>query len=137
MAILTGHDFYGEFDGVPFKGDYRTFDPGLELETVDGSSGGSTVRREVSTLFKAMPKLKIVVDNDAYGQALAAVLKMGHSGNLIWGEQGNTAGMPKWGIPVFVKKANISRTHDKELEMDVEFAVNADDFLYDGRTATF
>ena len=137
MTVLTGLDFYGEFDGVPFKGDYRTFEDGLELETVDGSAGGSTVRVEVPTLFKVAPKLKIIVDSDAYGLALAAVMKEGHTGNLIWGRNGNSAGMPKWGIAAGVKKATISNTYDKEKELEVEFYNTSDTFLYDGRTVTF
>ncbi len=137
MTVLTGLDFYAEFDGVALKSDYRTFEDGIELETVDGSSGGSTVRKEVATLFKVAPKLKIVVDNDATGLAIQAVLVEGHSGTLVWGRKGNTAGLPKWGISATVKKSTISNTYDKEKELEVEFYNTADDFVYDGRTATF
>ena len=137
MTVLTGVDVYIEFNGVALKSDYRTFEDGLELETVDGSAGGDTVRVEVSTLFKCQPKLKIIVDNDATGLAIQAVLKEGATGNLIWGRHGNTAGLPKWGIAAAVKKVTESKTYDKEAEMEVEFYNTSGSFVYDGRTATF
>ena len=137
MTVLKGSDFYLEFVSVPILGDYRKFETGLELETVDGSAGGDTVRVEVATLFKIRPKLTIIVDNDAYGLAIRAVMKEGQAGNLVWGPYGNTAGLPKWGITCAVAKAPPDTTFDKEREMEIEFFNTVGTFLYDGRTITF
>lgn len=137
MTVLTGANFYLEFAGVPVLGDYRKFDSGLELETVDGSAGGDSVRVEVATLFKVRPKLTMIIDNDAYGLAIRAVMKEGQAGNLIWGPYGNTAGLPKWGITCAVAKATPMPTYDKEQEMEIEFYNTLGTFLYDGRTITF
>jgi hypothetical protein len=137
MTVYIGQTFYGEFDSVPFQGDTRLFDDGMEQQTAEASAGGDAIAVEVATMLKATPKLKIVVDSDAYGLALAAVLKIGHSGNLIWGPRGNTAGMPKWGLAVTVKKASDPHTYNKELEMDVEWYVYSGSLVYDGRTITF
>lgn len=137
MTVLTGDNFYLEFDGVAIFSDYREFDPGMDYDTAEGTSGGSRLRKHVTTKLKVEPKLKAIFDDDATGDSIAAVLEVGHVGNLVWGDYGNTAGMPRAGIRAMVKKANRPSTYDKEREYDVEFINLDDDWVYDPANSTF
>lgn len=139
MAVLTGgsDSFYLEFNSVALTSDYREFDDGMEEDTVDGSAGGDDVRVMVQTLIKVDPSLTIIVDDNAEGQAIRAVLKIGQTGNLIWGPEGNAPGKPKWGISARCTAAPTKRTYDKEAEIEVKFANLQGTFVFDGRTATF
>lgn len=137
MTVLTGLGYYLEFDGVVIDNDYRSFDPGFEIETVEATAGGSTARSYVPTLIKVEPSGTFIVDNNANGIAIRAVLKEGNSGNLIWGPEGNAAGKPKWGITANISKSQVAATYDAELELEVTWYNEADDLLFDGRSATF
>lgn len=137
MAILTGDTFYLEFNGVVFKGDYREFDPGIDYDTAEGTAGGDEIRRHTRTKLKVEPTGTFVVDDDAYGVAMKAVLKVGQQGNLIWGSLGNSAGSPKAGILAEVKKANLADTYDEEKEWDVEWINVSGSWVFDPNTATF
>lgn len=137
MTVLTGLGYYLEFDGVVIDNDYRSFDPGFEIETVEGTAGGDSVRLYVPTLIKVEPSGTFIVDNNANGIAIRAVLKEGNSGNLIWGPEGNAAGKPKWGITANISKSQVASTYDAELELEVTWYNEDGALLYDGRVATF
>lgn len=137
MTVLTGLDYYLEYDGVAIKGDYRNFDPGFEFDTVEGTAGGDTVRNYVPTLIKVEPSGTFIVDNNAAGIAIRAVLKEGNDGNLVWGPEGNATGKPKWGVACNISKAQVSATYDAEQEIEVTWYVASGSLLYDGRSATF
>jgi hypothetical protein len=138
MTVKTGLGFYVEYDGVSIWSDSRNFKPNLEYETVEGSAGGDTLRNYVPTLLKCDPELTLIVDDNAAGQAIRAVLKEGNDGNLIWGFEGNVVGKPKWGITANISKAQVDDvTYDGELEIKVKFYSTAGTLLFDGRTATF
>jgi len=137
MTVLIGSQFYVEYDGVAIIGDSRNFDPGFEIETVEGSAGGDAVRNYVPTLIKCEPSGTFIVDNNAAGIAIRAVLKEGNDGNLIWGPEGNATGKPKWGVAANISKAQVAMTYDAEQEMEVTWYVTSGALLYDGRSATF
>lgn len=137
MAVLTGDNFYLEFDGVGLFSDYREFDPGIEYDTAEGTSGGSTLRRHVVTKLKVEPTLTMVLDDDATGDSIAAVLQVGHIGNLVWGDYGNAPGMPRAGIRAQVVKANRPSTYDEEREIEVTFINLDDDWVYDPAVSVF
>lgn len=134
MTVLTGKDFYLEFNGVAVTGIYRKFDDGMEQESAEATSGTDAVRNYVSTLIKIEPKATVVL-NDA--SSALAQLKMGTTGTLIWGPQGNGAGKPKWGVAARVKAAPVSRTYDAEVEIEVTWEVTSGTLTYDGRTDVF
>ena len=137
MGVLTGETFYLEFAGVICTSDYREFDPGIDYDTAEGTAGGDPLRRHVHTKLKVEPTLRLITDDDATGQAIAAVLKEGTQGNLIWGSFGNAAGKRKAGILAEVKKANVADTYDEEKEWDVEFINIGSDWVFNPSTATF
>ena len=137
MTVLTGQILYLTFNGVNLFSDYRSFDSGMEEDTTEGSAGGDAIRVKVKTLDKIEPKLTIVVDDNAAGVTIRNALKVGASGPLIWGYEGNAAGKPKWGVTARITKSYPKETYDKELELDVEFSVSDGAYLFDGRTATF
>jgi hypothetical protein len=137
MAVLIGANIYLEYQGVSLVGDERKFDPGLQWDTTEASAGGDAVRVYTKTLLKVEPKLTLIVDTNASGIAQRAVLKLGATGNLIWGPEGNAAGKPKWGVVADIKKSTPSFQYDKEQELEVEFFVSSGALLYDGTTITF
>lgn len=139
MTVLTGgiDNVYIEFASVVLTSDYRELDDGMEEDTVDGSAGGDDLHVMVQRLIKVDPKVKVIVDDNATGQAIRAVLKMGQEGNLIWGPEGNGAGKPKWGILARCVAAPTARTYDKEAELEVKFVNLQGTFVFDGRTDTF
>lgn len=137
MTVLTGDTFYLEFDGVVLTSDYREFDPGVDYDTAEGTAGGDTLRKHMTTKLKVEPTATIVVDSDATGLLIAGVLEEGHTGNLIWGPKGNGTGMPKAGIVAKVKKVNIPSTYDAEREYDVEWINTDGAWLFDPTSATF
>jgi hypothetical protein len=130
MTILIGQQSYVEFAGVALISDARKFDDGLMYDTTEASAGGSSIRRFRVTLLKAEPKMSVILDDDAAGQTIRAVLKLGQTGSLIWGPQGNSAGQPKYGITAQVSKANTPNEYDKEQEIEVEWINTADDMLF-------
>lgn len=137
MTVLSGDVLYLTFQGVSIHTDFRSFDPGIEYQTADATAGNDVAMSEILTKIKVAPKLKVVVDNDATGLAIRAALKLGQSGQLIWGEHGNATGLPKGGINATVKKSTVSGDPNKEQELDVEFMNTSGTLLFDPRTAVF
>ena len=138
---LTGASLYVEFKGINISGNYRSFDPGLELEVVDTSAGGSTLRTYEKTLFNIQPTMTVIYDfgtsGTPLGTAILAVLKEDQTGTLIWAPEGTATGKPRWGILARVTTANASFTYDAEVEREIAFANLQSEFIYDGRTAVY
>lgn len=134
MTVLTGQEFYLEFDGVEIKSLYREFEDGMEQESAEATAGNDAVRNYVPTIMKIEPKGKFVLNE---GSAALAKLKLGTSGTLIWGPQGNSAGEPKWGVACRIKSVPVKRKYDGEVELDVSWEPTSGTLAFDGRTATF
>jgi hypothetical protein len=137
MTVLTGKDFYLEFDGQSFAADILSFDDGLSLEQVEATTVGDSVRRYLSTRYNVEPKVKILLATDATGQAIRAKCKVGTEGLLIWGPEGSATGKPKWGIECRVVSAPIIREYDAEVEIEVRWKPVSGSFTYHGNTAVF
>ena len=136
-ATFSGHLLYLEFGGLQIDTDFLEFDPGTAAVTIDSTAGNDGLQSEHTIREAVAPKLKVLLQSDAGGLAIKAALELGVTGNLIWGEEGNAAGKPKWGIEAKVKMSNIALAHESEQILDVEFMNVGRDWLFDGRTATF
>lgn len=132
-----GNALYLEFDGVEIGVDFRSFDAGFDAQTVDNTAGDDALVSEFVIREMIKPTAQILVQDDATGQTIAAKLKQGVTGNLVWGPEGNASGKPKWGIEAEVKKSNIPFAHDGEQVFDVEWINTGRVLLFDGRTDTF
>ena len=130
MAAYLGKDFYLSFDGQVITSDNRTFDDGLSYDTVETSAAGNTVRSHRLSLIACEPKATFIVDSDATGALIAAKFKIGKTGQLIWGPQGNGTGARKYGITAVVTKAHPTMTYDGEQEWEIEWANTANDMLF-------
>lgn len=139
--MATGKDVYvswtpsGGSAIVVSTGKYVSFNPGIELETVDVTGGGDNVRVSEDTILKIEPEATLRVRTD--NQTLRDALKEGTSGELEWGMEGNTAGRPKWAVTAKVVRANIEGEFDGELDLEVKWAVTSGDLVSDGRTAVY
>lgn len=137
MAVLTGKEFYLEFDGQDLTNDLLRFDDGLVLEQAEATTVGESVRRYISTRYTVAPKAKILLATDATGQAIRGKCKVGTEGLLVWGPEGNEAGQPKWGIVCRVVSAPVVRDYDHEVEIEVQWKPVSGSFTYHGNTAVF
>lgn len=138
VNTLTGKAVYVEFDGLAITGDVLEFDPGFAEETGDATTQGDALMVYGPIgLEKCEPKLKLMYRLGTSNQAIRDKLKQGNEGALIWGEQGNGTGAPKWGIDARVSKYNVPSNHKNLVEVTVEFVNRGSDWLFDGRTDTF
>lgn len=136
-STVDGTLLYLEFNSVVIDTDYREFDPAIDEVQVDSTAGADPLESMHHIRDTVGPTGSFLVQNDTAGKAIVAALKMGATGNLIWGLLGNTAGLAKWGIEARVKTSNVAASYDSELILDVEWVNTGRDWLYDGRTATF
>lgn len=137
VQARSGLDYYVEFNGLALSIGVREFDPGIDTVTVDSTAGADGLETTHPIRMTSAPTLTLLIDKSAEGIAIKAALKAGTKGNLIWGEEGNATGKPKWGIYAEVKKANVPMSHDAEQVLDVEFINHSRNWLFDGRVATF
>lgn len=133
---LSGHKLYLEFDGLQIDGDFREFDPGIDEVSVDSTAGDDELESTHKIRENVEATLMILIQDDAGGQAIVAKLKHGATGNLIWGDNTNTAGKPKWGYEARCV-VNRSFAHDSEQVLDITFKNIGREWLFDGRTDTF
>lgn len=132
-----GEEYYIEFDSQAMSLGVTAFDPGIGEVTADSTAAGDGVETQAYIRLTAAPTLTVNVDKSAAGILIEAALAMGNTGNLIWGEQGNTSGKPKWGLSCRVAKVLPVMDYNGIQMLEVEFAVIGRDLVYDGRTATF
>ncbi len=128
---------YLEFDSQTFQVAWRSFDPNITEVTVDGTSGTDALTSEHFIRTTCAPTASILVLDDAVGVLIRAKLLVGTTGNLIWGEEGNTGGQPKGGITARVKKANITFEHEGEQIIEVEWVNTSADWIFDPASSTF
>lgn len=133
----SSHVLYLEFDGQSLVTAFRKFDPGVSEDVVDATSGADGLSSEHTIRATVAPTGEFLVLDDATGQAIRAKLKVGTTGNLIWGEEGNASGKPRGGITARVKKANIAFSFDGEQVIQVEWSNTSADWLYDPNSSTF
>jgi hypothetical protein len=137
MTLLTGKDFYLEFDGQNLSTDVLCFDDGMVLEQVEATTVGDSVRRYLPTRYRVEPRCKILLATDATGQAIREKCKVGTEGLLVWGAEGNGNGKPKWGIQCRVVSVPVVREYDAEVEIEVRWMPVEGSFTYHGGTAVF
>lgn len=133
----SGHKYYVEFDGVDLSAFVRDFDPGTGGVYVDSTAGNQALETTHRIRGSVNPTATILVDDSASGLAVRAVLEESNTGNLIWGENGNTSGQRKGGISAICTKSNIVGSHEAEQVIDVEWGNVGLDWLYDPNSATF
>jgi hypothetical protein len=133
----TGSDFYLEFDGVDITADVREFDPGIEDDTTESSTRGSTLRTHLPTKTKVEPTASLALKST--NTTVLAKLKRGVSGSLVWGPQGNSAGDPKAGITAKVIKGYPDQaiTYDELTMIEVSWINTGDTWVHDPTTAVF
>lgn len=134
-SARSGHVVYIEFGGVAIDTDFRSFDPGIDSVETDATAGADALESSHQIRETVAPTGQFLIETTE--TALLAKLEQGVTGNLIWGPEGNTTGMPKWGIEARIKKSNIAFSHDGEQVIDVEWVNTGRDWLFDGRTDTF
>lgn len=130
MTAYIGGQFYLSFDGQAVTTDNRTFEDGMMYDTVETSAAGNTVRSYRPTLYSVEPKATFIADNDATGALIAAKFKVGKSGQLIWGNLGNSTGSPKYGITAVITKSHPKLTYDGATEWEVEWKNTGGDMLF-------
>lgn len=135
-ATRTGKELYLEFAGTPIDLDFRDFDPGVTEVSADSTAGADALTTTVKIRETVAPSFSILVQSDATGLAVYALLEHGAIGNLIWGSNGNGVGEPKWGIEARLMVNEVSN-HGGERLLDVAVENTGRDWLFDGRTDTF
>ena len=134
---VVGDDLYLEFNSVNISTLVREFDPGREDDTVEGTAAGDVLRAHVITKTMIEPTATLVLDSTA--TSILAVLKPGTTGNLIWGLQGNAAGLPKGGIAARVTKGypGASITYDDLTVLEITWINTSGAWVHDPTTAVF
>lgn len=141
MARKTGKGFYVAWitsgGTTVISGDYRSFEDGLEQESVDMSAGSDNLRVYAKTLQALKPSGEFVYADGVAGSAVWSKLQPGVEGTLIWGWEGNATGKPKYGIAGFVEKSSTSGKYDGEITISVDWANTGGDWVFNGATSSF
>jgi hypothetical protein len=144
MRQFTGRTFYlawtpdGEIAPILLHTYYNDFDAGIDADYKDNTAGGHDLESMQFIRDKVAPKASIGYYEPSAGTSVfAEFLQPGTFGILEWGYEGNASGKPRWGIQAEIKKSNVSAKKSDLLVADVEWVNIADDWEYNGRTATF
>lgn len=95
MPALTGKTLYVAFKGTNISGDYRKFDPGDGIGTVDQSAGADAAETYLPTLTTGDATYAALLQAD--GSEVYTALAPGGEGTLEWAEEGTAdAKMRHW-----------------------------------------
>ena len=114
------------------SGSQRSMSFEHEQEMTDATAGADTYRVMIPTVRTAGASLEILVESGASGSAIFAAIPVGGAvGTLIWGPEGTTADLPKWGMVARVAKASQEIPFDDVYVISVEFTNAGADLAYD------
>ena len=127
MAIQNryrGNNWFGQWvypgGTVIISGDQTEFTVDRNTQQIDATAGSETDRAYLNGLGDAKFTLKIY-ETGAAGSALAAALKNGVAGTLIYGTQGSTAGLPKFSHAANVSNHKADVKFDDKVMLDISF----------------
>src|SRR5262245_33441400 len=101
MPEYTGANLSVVFGAQTMSGNQRTFTTTHGAGLADASAGADVARSHLKTLENGTASMEVLAD-DATEVALWAAVKPGTTGNLVWGERGIAAGMPRHTVPAIV-----------------------------------
>jgi len=115
MAEMTGKDLYVAFCGTAVTANFRAFDTGETIDTVDKSSGAATVKTYLATLGDGSATMGGLYVGTAFP---AESWAKGAEGTLEWAEQGTTAGSgyPRHYINAIFNKRDLKRPYAGVIE---------------------
>jgi len=126
---------YVSFDGVKLT-ELQAWDPGRSTVTADTTAAGDALETAGAIRETLAPTASVMVTTDGTGVALRAKLYVGKTGPLLWGPNGNTAGMPKNGVSARIDKCDPVLERDNEQMIDIEWSVIDPTYLFDERTGS-
>jgi hypothetical protein len=118
-----GKDAYISFQGTLISADYRSFEVELTLDVIDKSAGSDTHRSYLPTLQNGTAKLTYAYSGTA-GSAYTGLLRVGQSGVLLWGPEGNAPGKPKGGANALVIAHSRPLSYNDLITHSVQFQLN-------------
>lgn len=121
MAEFTGKNLSVVFGATTLTGNQRSFSTTEEAGLVDASAGADVARSYLKTLEDGTATVEILGDDGAGGPTLWAAVKPGTTGNLVWGEEGVTAGQPRHTVPAIVSSRKKDAPYDDVVVVTVEF----------------
>ncbi|MCU0464053.1 MAG: hypothetical protein MUF38_05750 [Anaerolineae bacterium] len=138
MAKVSGKRIYVEFDGVSLMASGREFAVSKVQNTANSTAGADEYENTILTTKKLSATLKMVmIEKATGGAAIAEKIKLGHTGNLVWGLEGNAAGKPKGGFFGHLVKADVSAPYDNVVTIDAAWEMADDDILFDESVAVW
>lgn len=130
MAGKTGKDLYLEFDSTQLDADYRSFDPDIEIDTVEDTTGSDDNKTYVTTTKDGTASATLIYQ--ASGGGNVETPDIGDEGNLIWGPEGNTTGLKRFTVNAILTKVGRKHPYDGLIEYSLEWqfsgAVTEDTF---------
>lgn len=121
MAEFTGKNLSIVFGATTLTGNQRTFSTTEEAGLVDASAGADVARTYLKTLEDGTATVEILQDDGAGGPTLWAAVRQGATGNLVWGEEGTTAGQPRHTVAAVVSSRKKDSPYDDLTVVTVEF----------------
>jgi hypothetical protein len=117
MPKMTGKNLYVAFNGIDLSAEYRSFDPGDEIELVDKSSGTEGARTYLTTLADGEASYAGLF----VGTAPYEALKPGTEGTLEWGPEGTAVGKERNHVNAIVRSRNRTFPYAGLVELKATF----------------
>jgi hypothetical protein len=130
-----GKDGYISFQGTAIHADYRNFDVEITIDTVEKSAGSDGSKSYIATLKDGTAKLTYAYTGSA-GFSYSNLFKVGQSGQLLWGPEGNGAGKPKGGVNAIVIAHSKPMAYNELITRTVTFQFTGD-LLFDDEEDTW
>jgi len=119
MAGLTGKNLYVAFNGTNISGEYRKFDPGEGIGTVDQSAGADAAETYLTTLTTGDATYVAVLQED--GSVVYTALAPGGEGTLEWAEEGTADGKMRHWVNAIVTGRKQPIPYKEMIELSVTF----------------
>lgn len=119
MAEYNGNDIYLRMNAVNVQARWREFDMQFASDTEDVSAGAGVLwQKNAPKLFSAKATIKLIYDDVAAASDFAALWQSDQVFTVVYGPQGNTAGLPRHEQDFKINSIKgPTTTHDKKAVM--------------------
>lgn len=130
-----GKNGYISFQGTEISADYRSFEIEMTIDTVEKSAGSESSKSYIATLKDGTAKLTYAYTGTS-GSAYTQLLRVGQTGQLLWGPEGSGSGKPKGGVNAIVVAHTKPMDYNELITRSVTFQFTGD-VLFDDEVDTW